>query len=339
MNGNINFGLILIFAVLYLAFPPGLLAGLKALKNYIKDALFGRKRSRTAINAQNQKEGFNVKLSKRIKFTLKDPRNKPAPFRLLFILIYISGFILAIIGGFTGKWGFLLLSFIVYYLSNVFAYISANKIVKERDTVLKRMLELKGSKMRFVNKDKNATPNPATEFKVLEWGDDLVSPVKMHLYMPTDFDILEVDRFLESFNLIFGANGQWISDDTDKDYGGFDFNAGVAAIKVSAKLPQRADWHMRYLSDKDIHWSYFPLALGSENGVPIYNEEKDTTEHVLGFAVNSGQEKLSKKNGVIIGPEITSAPQILIAGGTGGGKSLHVKTPVKMLIENDNEGL
>ena len=149
--------------------------------------------------------------------------------------------------------------------------------------------------------------------------------------MPTDFDILSVDGFLESFNLVFGGNGQWIADVDDKQYSGFDFNAGVAAIKVSGKLPPMAMWSEMYLDKKDIHWSYFPLALGSENGVPIVNKETGETEHVLGFAVNSGQEKLSKKNGVQIGPEVTSSPQILIAGGTGGGKSLSSKTAVRVI--------
>lgn len=324
-------GLAITYLLLYIVIPPGILLLAKIGKNYIKRMLFGRRLSKSALRAQAEKEGFNRKLSKRVQFTLRDPRNKPIPFRLVFLLIYFAGAGVSVAGGFTENAGFLALAIPISYFSMFFAYISANGVVSERDVVSKRMLELKGSKMRFVDREKGAITRPESEFRILEWDEDLTSPKKMHIYMPTDFDILEVDRFLESFNLIFGSNGQWIADTDDKDYGGFDFNAGVAAIKVSGRLPQIAMWHERYLSSKDIHWSYFPLALGSENGVPVYNEELDKVEHVLGFAVNSGQEKLSKSNNVAIGPEITAAPQILIAGGTGGGKALSSDTKVKIL--------
>lgn len=327
-------GTAIIFLVLYVIIPPGIFILAKLAKEKAKQALFGRKRSATAIKAEAQREGVNKKIAKRIKFTLKDPRNKPAPFRLIFLLVYTVGLIVATIGGFISNGKMLALSIFIAYSACLFSIITANKIVMERNQVLKRMLELKGSKMRFMNRDKGAIINPDSEFKILEWSEDLTHPTKMHLYMPTDFDILEVDRFLESFNLVFGGNGQWVSDDTDKNYGGFDFNAGVAAIKVSAQLPPRADWHERYLDKEHIHWSYFPLALGSENGVPVYNEDLGITEHVLGFAVNGGQEKLSNNNEVVIGKEITSAPQVLIAGGTGGGKALDSNTPIKILKRN-----
>lgn len=305
-------GLAIFFLILFLIIPPVMPMLLKFLKDYLKSSLFGRRRSATAIRNESAKEGLNKKMSKRIKFTMKDTRKKPIPFRLVFMLIYVTGAIVSVIGGLIGSWKMLILSFAIAYIAFIFSIITANKIVSERDNVLKRMLELKAKKMRLVNRDKGTIPNPASEFKVIEWDEDLVTPTKMYLYMPTDFDILEVDGFLESFNLIFGAKGQWIADDTDEQYGGFDFNAGVAAIRTSTPLPQIAMWHERYLNPKDIHWSYFPLALGSENGVPVYNEELKITEHVLGFAVNGGQEKLSKKNGVVIGKEVTSSPQVLI---------------------------
>lgn len=327
-------GSAILFLILFFIVPPGIFVVSKYLKDYLKSYLFGRKRSATAIRNEAMKEGLNKKASKRIKFTMTDPRKKPIPFRIVFILIYLTGAIIAFVGGFNSNWMALPISFLAAYIAFIFSIITANKIVSERDVVLKRMLELKGSKMRFVNKDKGYIPTPASEFKVLEWNEDLITPTKMYLYMPTDFDILEVDGFLESFNLVFGGKGQWIADDTDEQYGGFDFNAGVAAIRTSTPLPQIAMWHERYLDPKDVHWSYFPLALGSENGVPVYNEELDIVEHVLGFAVNGGQEKLSKKNGVVLGKEVTSSPQVLIAGGTGGGKALATNTDVKIIVDD-----
>lgn len=326
-------GLSLLYLTLFIIIPPGIMVLGKTLKDYLINYFFGRRRSSTAVRSDSTKEGLNRKLSKRIKFTMRDTRKKPIPFKLIFILTYLAGASLAFLGGLNENYNFLLIALAISYVNFIFSAISANGIVKKRDAVLKRMLELKGNKMRFINKDKGSTPTPFSEFRVLEWSEDLKTPVKMHLFMPTEFDILQVDSFLESFNLNFGGNGQWISDDTDKQYGGFDFNAGVAAIRVSSPLPKMAMWHERYLNSKDIHWSFFPLALGSENGVPVFNDELNRTEHVLGFAVNGGQEKLSKKNGVVLGSEVTSSPQILIAGGTGGGKSLASNTKVKVIID------
>ena len=309
--------------------------GAKLAKEQIKYALFGRRKSRTAIQNENKKEGFNKKLIKRIKFTMNDPRKKPIPYRLIFILIYLIGAGLAIFGGLAENWAFLGLALIPQYVSIIFSAITAKSIISKRDAVLERMLDFKRNKMRLVNREKGVLVTPEMEIKVKEWDEDLVSPTKLHLYMPTDFDILHVEGFLESFNLIFNSNGQWVADETDEQHDGFDFNAGVAAIRVSPKLPSMAKWHERYLNPEYIHWSYFPLALGSENGVPVYNEEEDRFESVLGFSVNSGQEKLSKKNEVKIGSEVVAAPMTLIAGGAGGGKSLVSTTVVKVIVDSD----
>lgn len=323
---------IVLFLIMYVIIPPGIFVLAKFAKEQTKQALFGRTRSNTAIQ-QNKKEGLNKKILNRVKFTMSDPRNKPIPFRLVFLAIYLVGAIISLFAGFLSSFNVLLISFFFHYTSIAFSYITANRIVNERAVVLDRMLQLKASKMRLVNRDKGVIATPQSEFKVVEWGPDLVNPSKMYIYMPTDFDSLAVDGFMESFNLIFGSKGQWVQDREDKLYKGFDFNSGVAAIKVTPPLPQRADWHMRYLEDENIHWSFFPLALGSENGVPVYNEETGRTEHVLGFAVNSGQQKLAKKKGVQIGAEIASAPQTLIAGATGGGKSLSTSTVINRVVE------
>lgn len=327
-------GKMLLFIILYIALPPFIIVGGKVFKNYMKTALFGRRRSKTAIAIEAEKEGLSEKISKRVKFTMSDSRKDPVPFKIIFIAIYVAGLMVSAIAGLMNSFKIFLFSLVIAYGAITFAYVSANKIVSARDEVLKRMLELKGTKMKHLNRGagKRATIN--NELKVIEWSEDLVNPAKMHIYMPTDFDIMAVDSFLQSFNLIFGSQGQWVADKGDKDYGGFDFNKGVAAIKVTPPLPQLAKWHTRYLNPEKVHWSFFPLAIGSENGIPIYNEETGRVEPVLGFSVNSGQNKLSAKNGDTIGDEIVAAPQILVGGGTGGGKSLHVETPVEIVIDD-----
>lgn len=327
--------LVLLFLVLFLIIPPGVFIAGKFAKDKIKSYLFGRQRSKTSINAQ-EKEGLNKKINKRLSFTVKDPRKSPVPFKLIFFLIYGLGAAVSIVGGFSENWSLLAVAIFIAYGAVIFSVITANKIVKARETVMKRMLELKASKMKLVNREKGVPNRPENEFKVLEWGEDLVSPIKMHIYLPTDFDILQVDGFMESFNLIFGGAGRWVENDSDEDHKGFDFNAGIASLRVTPKLPPIAIWHERYLNPETIHWSYFPLALGSENGVPVYNEELDRTERVLGFAVNSGQNKLASQKGFLIGQEITSSPQVLIAGGTGGGKALDSNTKILKLKEEEN---
>lgn len=309
-------GLAILFLIIYFIFPMGIFKLLNMIKDYLKSYFFGRKRSTSAVRAQEVKESLSQKMTKRIKFTLSDPRKNPLPNKKIFISIYLLGVALSIAGGFLGNWSILIASIIISYGAILFSVFTANKIVKEREKVMKRMLEVKGSKMRYANKEKGYIPTPASEFRILQWDEDLITPIKMHIYLPTDFDQLSKDSFLESFNLIFGSNGQWIEDKEDEEYQGFNYVKGVASIRTTKKLPQRADWHERYLNKKDVHWSFFPLALGAENGVPVYNEELDIVEHVLGFAVNGGQEKLSKKNGVVLGSEVTSSPQVLIAGGT-----------------------
>ena len=320
----------LIFAVImYFAIPPTIMALGKVFKDRMKFAIYGRQRSRTAL-AQKQNEGLNRKIKKRLNFSIRDPRQKPIPYRLIFLGIYFTGAIVAGLSAFFGGFKLFLLSILFAYGAVIFSYVTTNKIITERDVTLERMLELKLTKMRSASgsKDRSSLLNIDEELKVIEWDKDLVTPVKMHLYMPTSFDSLEVAGFLESFNLVFNSAGQWVANTDDEHYKGFDFNAGVASIRVSPKLPERADWHIRYLESPEVHWSFFPLAIGSENGVPILNEETGKIEHVLGFAVNSGQEKLSRKRGTRIGNEMTSAPQILIAGGTGGGKALDSNTKV-----------
>lgn len=322
----------IIYLILYLIGPPLTLKVGRYAKEQIKYSLYGRRRSNTAIS-QQASEGFNARLRKRTEFTMRDPRTEPIPYRIVFIGIYILGGIVAILGGFLGKFIFLLLAWGISAGGMAYSYITADPIVTERDKVIERMVSLKQSKMGLMS-DNKTSPDPNQELRVIEWNDNLIAPKRLHLYMPTTFDNLQITGFLESFNLIFGSNGRWIENLNDEEYQGFDFNAGVASLRTSAPLPQRADWHERYLLNERIHWSFFPLAIGSENGVPVINEETGKQEHILGFAVNSGQNKLASKQGFKIGAEIVAAPQILIAGGTGGGKSLSVDTLVVTVTDD-----
>lgn len=303
----------------------------RMLKDQIKYELFGR-RSKTKINTI-KKEGLSRKLSKRIKFTMSDPRKTPIPFKIVFIAIHFVGAGLAGFAGFADIWPLFFFSYIIYLVAVIFSIATANGIVKRRDVVIERMLEKKREQIKLMDREAVDAGLYQTEFNILGWHDDLVNPSSLHIYLPTSFTPEQIDDFLYSFNTLFGENGSWIANMDDEQYQGFDFSAGVASIKTTEKLPTIAMWDEKYLDPTQIHWGYFPLALGSENGVPLENKETGEIEHVLGFSVNSGQEKLSKNNGVNIGAEITSAPQILIAGGTGGGKSLNSRSKVVVISE------
>jgi hypothetical protein len=168
------------------------------------------------------------------------------------------------------------------------------------------------------------------EFQILKWADDNVSPLKIRLMLPTRFDPLNENALLEKVSNLFGIDGaRWVADMSDEDVPGFDYNLGLATIAMTAPLPNRADWNERYLTHSAVHWGFFPMALGSENGLQLENED-GKIEHVLGYDPIGQASKFAEKQGVQVGPEIVAAPHALIAGGTGGGKALDLDTIIPL---------
>lgn len=317
----------LIYALLYILAPPMLLFIGKLLKQQlIQQVTRGHKRSNTALKNQ-QKEPLGRKIRQRLTFTLRDEHRstKGVHNRLLFVIIFLIGLAVAILSSFVENIWVFLSSYLFYFTAIGFSYQTASEILTQREQVLTRMLDLKKSRMGLVGEG-----TIAENIKVIEWNKENIFPVQMYLYMPTNFDTLRQEDFLRYFNELFNSNGNWVSNRKDEKHKGFDFNAGIASIIATKPLPQRADWHERYVLSDEIAWSFFPLGLASENGVIMIDPETGEEQHVIGFDLQNNQAKLSASMGREIGSEIVAAPQSLVSGGTGSGKSVSLDTLVEV---------
>ncbi len=190
-----------------------------------------------------------------------------------------------------------------------------------RDKLISRMLDFKRSKMGLI--DNKATIMDYTEeFIILENDPEDKKPSKIRLFLPVNFDPLQANTFLSDFSTQFGRGRPFEIDYEDKEYPGWDTDKGVATITLQAPLPTMAKWDKHYLEDPIVQWSFIPLGLSSRGGLPIKNPETGEIEHVVGFDLDGTQKKYCDKNGIHIGADIIASPMTLIAGVTGGGKSV-----------------
>ena len=109
---------------------------------------------------------------------------------------------------------------------------------------------------------------------------------------------------------------------TNEDFKGWDTTKGGVVIKLEEPLPSKAPWDAWYIEHPDIQWSFFPLGLSTRGGVPLVNPNTGVEERVVGISLDNEQRKYGDKKGLALGDEISSSPMSLIAGATGGGKSV-----------------
>lgn len=330
----------MIYILAYILVLPVVYFTIKLVKDQLKNQMFnqrGNKRSQTALVQKQKAPTLTSKLSSALSFSLKEDKRglKGISNRVIILSVYILGSLVATLAYFIESYALLLIaSFLFPIIAVIYSYSSTKAILKKRKETLERMAVLKGERMGNVSQvNKYSPPNVNEEIRVLEWSDDYLFPMKMHLYMPTRFDKLRVGDFLTYFNELFNSYGNWVANTNDKENPGFDFNSGIASLAVTPKLPTRADWSDRFLNSDEFAWSFFPLGFSSENGVVSVNPTTGAKEHVIGFDLQNNQAKLSKKNGTPVGPEMVAAPQVLIAGATGGGKALALDTEI-VVIKN-----
>ena len=209
-------------------------------------------------------------------------------------------------------------------------------MIQEQENVKQRLYDTKKDIMGLMNSRNSDGPDFDSEFKILEWAPDNKTFNKVLLYIPTSFDDLRTESVIEKFNQNFGGGTAWVAD-TNSDTHGWDFVGGRVTLKRTPALPQLAAWDEHYVLDSNVAWSFFPLAIGVENGVEMINPDTGKKENILGFDLQGLEGKLGKKKGFAVGPEIVAAPQVLIAGGTGGGKSLSEDTLVTKVIEDNKD--
>lgn len=278
-------------------------------------------------------------IMERIKFTFKDGRvlqlgNKDEPKsegvtnKQFFALLWFIGLIAALAFVFFGKLWFLFAIPVLFMISIGFSLITASPIIKGREKILAKMFEV-GKSTLGAPEDGGNTPQ--SMIQILEWR-ELLKPNKVKFLVPTTFNGDNTETFMRQFNQVFGSETTWVAfNDPETGKPGWDFEEGMVTLKEMPPLPMKAPWSAHYVKSDAVAWSFFPIGLGVESGLELPNPETGEIENVLGFDVAGLQYDLAKEKGIKCSPSITGSPQALVAGGTGGGKSLATNTLVKVL--------
>ena len=255
--------------------------------------------------------------------------------RQISLIIYILGMILMVYSTFSSEimnqaLGYVA-AFCVFLIAVFYAMNRAKSVVDVRNNKIGKMFEIAAAKLSI---SRQYAENPNAVVEVKEWR-DLVYPQEVKFYIPPTLDQNAEDGFLRQFNQVFGSETTFVTHNTqDNGNPGWDGENGEYTIKAVPPLPMKAPWSEKYVLDERIAWSFFPIALGVENGVELVDPETGEKENVLGFDLAGEQVSLAKKHGVKLGGEIVVAPMVLIAGGTGGGKAEDINTKVLRYVED-----
>lgn len=286
---------------------------------------------------------------KRFKFTLKDRRQFIFAFgkkkeekaqgpsverRLLWWILWGAGLALSAVT-FTGDFRWILWSFLAYIFAFSFAVMSAHKVVKHQEYVVDKIYQIAQPKLGLPIQD-----SPAAHVRIKGWR-DYTKPEGVEIDVPTNFSESGEESFLKQFNQVFGRETAWVPDSNppSKDEAGndipakvgWDYEEGKVTLRSVPPLPLKAPWSAHYVLSPAIAWSFFPIALGVENGTTVTHPETGVREHVLGFDLSGKQGAAAKAAGEVMSTRITKSPMILVGGGTGGGKSLPVQLKVAVI--------
>lgn len=269
----------------------------------------------------------------RIAFTIKDKRpmkigkkeGAGPPNRAVFFTMLIAGLVLSLAGAATSMWWLVGVGYFTFFVAIIFAVRTAKPVLETRANVIRKMFEI-GSSKGLVSSE--YAEQPEAVLKVLEWN-DYVKPQKVEYQVRTEFAAAGEEAFLQQFNQIFGTETAWVpSDDPEKGTPGWNYDEGKATFHAVPPLPMMAPWDEHYVLAEGVAWSFFPLALGVENGIELPNPKTGEVENVLGFDLSGEQVKVGKKAGIKVSPSITTSPMALVGGGTGGGKAIASDTIV-----------
>lgn len=320
--------------LIYLSWIPIL----KAIKSLVRRSLDSRRRTRVPINRNEETQvHFFDRLNRYRNFLFSRSKKWLFLYLLLAVVIFAVSYLV------EAWWIGVFVSIISVIFIWTLMSSKAAEPLADRDKTLQRMLDLKRSKMGLINNKSNFL-NHEEEFVILSWYDSIKPgqenipkhkrktmpmPEKVRLFLPVTYDELNSPHFLDAWSLAFGDGGRWVADKTDKTNPGWNSTTGIATIIRQKPLPQLAKWHESYVLNPRVAWSFFPLAIGSENGIILEDAFNPGNQiHVLGYDVAGDQPSVSGKFGTPVGPEIVAAPMALIAGDTGGGKSLSLDTEV-----------
>lgn len=300
-----------------------------------------RARKNKARNKDLPQPIWASKWGPRIKFALTDNRSAKIgkkdigslQYRHVTAIIWAIGLLVAIYAGMSEGIGTILatyvIAFVVFMIAMSYGMSTAKSVVDVRKNKIQKMFDIGVSKLG-ISRDEH----PNSVVTVREWR-DLVFPQEVSYELPTSFEAHGEEAFLRHFNQVFGTETTFVAHNTQESgKHGWNYEESIVTIRAVPPLPTIAKWDAKYVMDERIAWSFFPIALGVENGVELVDKETGEKEYVLGFDLAGEQGSLASKMGVNIGGEITAAPMVLIAGGTGGGKASASDTPV-MVWEED----
>lgn len=342
--------MLIVAAGIYIILFPILFWGLgiadKQFKNWrLNKKLMGRGANKNQL-LRNAPEPSMPKWKERLKFTRSDKRQfvfaKPGknkePIstnisrRLFYWLLRLAGLVFALVGGVIGSavplLAFLGIAAAFYIASLIYGFKSADKLLETREQVIKKMFSVAKAKL---SQSSEYEGNPQQVIRVIEWR-DMIKPQKVEFDIPETFGEEGSEGFMKLFNQNFGKETAWVpSDNAETGDPGWDFEKGIVTIYAVPPLPKKAPWDEHYVLGEGVAWSFFPIALGVENGLELPNPKTGQTENVLGFDLSGEQGKVAEKFGLKMSGAITTSPMALIAGGTGGGKALSVDTMVRVV--------
>lgn len=249
----------------------------------------------------------------RLSFTVKDKRavtfkekQLGITRQKLFFALYLAGLLIAIVAGFASPKLFVI-SIILFITAMAFGVKSPKMLLEERKKKQERMKNIATSKGLM------ASDTPLDQaVKVLDWGEDYISPKKVEFIVRDEFPQSRQQSFMDQFNQIFGQETAWVpSDDKETGKPGWNYDEGKVTIHSVPPLPMMAPWDEHYILSEGIAWSFFPIGLGVENGVELPNPKTGEIENVLGFDVSGEQAKAGKNAGIKVAPSIVTSPMCL----------------------------
>lgn len=326
-----------VVAAMVLGYMPGMLIILFAISVAHK-RFWIKSREEKAAKKKNRNAKIPSPLwpvwSERLKFTLKDTRSVKLgkkqtegglTNRNMFFVILGAGFVMVLTGAILGKYAIAAVGYVLFFVAVAFSVSTAKSVLETRRKKLTQMYSIAKLKLG-VSAENDA--NPGAVVRIKEWR-DLLIPTSVEFDIPNSFDASGEEGFLRHFNQYFGKENSWVPTiDPEKEIWGFDYEKELLTINSVPPLPQSAPWDEHYVVNEKVAWSFFPIALGIENGIELENPKTGQMENVLGFDLSGTQVDMAKKLGMKIGGEISTSPMVFIGGGTGGGKSLSVATKI-----------
>lgn len=254
--------------------------------------------------------------------------------RWVWWILWFAGLGVAAVS-FGGDFQWIAWSLLAYIFAFNFAVTSPKKVVKHQSYVISKIYEIAQPKLGLPIQDP-----PESHVTIKGWR-DYTKPIGVEIDVPTNFSDSGEEGFLKQFNQVFGRETAWVADSAppskDEDGNdipaklGWDYENGKVNLRSVPPLPKSAPWSAHYVLSPSIAWSFFPIALGVENGTTVTHPETGEKEHVLGFDLSGQQGKVAAAAGEIMSTRIAKSPMVLVGGGTGGGKSIQVNTNVAVI--------